>query len=266
MEEIDVSVNGQWLSEIGAQLVSRDIPMLPETEENAIKLAGRDGQLNFGSTYAARLLSLGLFVMGDDYDGVVGKLANIFNVRRGPLFIVFSDRQDKRYMAEYRGSISFDTSTGNRLVNVPLKMDDPFPESRQTTELREYGEGLEYDQGYFYISDSQFSITASGQTATVNNEGSDVAYPLIRITGAFIDLSLSDGDQTFTFSGSIGTNDVLEIDCDPSKCKVRLNGENAFSRSNGVFFAFEPGETTITVTATNPNFALEIIYRYKYLF
>lgn len=266
MEDIDVSVNGQWLSEIGAQLVSRDIPMLPETEENAVKLAGRDGQLNFGSTYAARPIGLGLFVMGDDYDGVVSKLANIFNIRKGTLFIVFSDRLDKRYMAEYRGSISFDTSTGNRLINMPLKMDDPFPESRQTTELREYGEGLEYDQGYFYISDSFFEITASGQAVSFNNEGSDIAYPLIRITGAFTDLSLSDGEETFTFSDSVGSNDVLEIDCDPSKYKVRLNGENAFSRSNGVFFVLEPGETTFTVTAGSPNFTLEIIYRYKYLF
>ncbi|QWU17397.1 Phage-related protein [Paenibacillus sophorae] len=266
MEDFDVSINGQWLSEIGAQLVSRDIPMLPETEENAVKLAGRDGQLNFGSTYGARPIGLGLFVMGDDYDGVVGKLASIINIRRGTLVIVFSDRMDKRYMAEYRGFISFDTSTGNRLINVPLKMDDPFPESRQTTELREYGEGLEYGQGYFYISDSYFTITASGQTVTVNNDGSDVAYPLIRITGAFTDLSLSDGDQAFTFSGSIGGNDVLEIDCNPSKCRVRLNGQNAFSRSNGVFFALAPGETTFTVSATSPSFTLEIIYRYKYLF
>ncbi|MDT3426063.1 phage-related protein [Paenibacillus forsythiae] len=266
MEDFDVSVNGQWLSEIGVQLVSREIPALPEAEENAVKLAGRDGQLNFGSTYAARTLSLGLFIMGDDYDGVVGKLAGIFNVRRSPLIILFSDRPGKRYVAEYRGSISFDTSTGNRLINVPLKMDDPFPESQHSTELREYGEGLEYDQGYFYISDSYFEITASGQTATVNNEGSDVAYPLIRITGAFTDLALSDGEQTFTFSGSVGSSDVLEIDCDLSKCRVRLNGENAFSRSNGVFFSLERGETTFTVMAGSPNFTLEIIYRYKYLF
>ncbi|OKP91841.1 hypothetical protein A3844_01635 [Paenibacillus helianthi] len=262
----DVSVNGTWLSTLDIMLVSREIPALPETEENIVKIAGRDGVRNFGSTYAARPIGLGLFIMGDDYDGTVALLANVFNVRRGPLIIIFDDRPDKRYIAEYRGSMSFDTSTGNRLINVPLKMDDPWVESVQDTELREYGQGLSYGEGYFYISDSYFDITSSGQNVTINNEGSDIAYPLIRITGSFADLSISDGNHTFTFSGSIGTNDVLEVNSDPDKCTVRLNGSNAFSRSNAVFLKLPPGETILTVTANSPAFALEVIYRYKYLF
>ncbi|MFF2016217.1 phage tail domain-containing protein [Paenibacillus sp. NPDC058177] len=262
----DVSVNGVWLSTLNIQLVSRDIPPLPETEENTVKIAGRDGVKSFGSTYSARPISLGLFVMGDDYDGTVAKLASVFSIRRGPLIIVFDDRPGKRYIAEYRGSMSFDTSTGNRLINVPLKMDDPWPESQQDTELREYGQGLSFGEGYFYISDSSFSITTSGQMVTLDNIGSERTYPLMRISGSFTDLSISDGRQTFTFTGSIGANDVLEIDSDPDKCTVKLNGTNAWGRSNGVFFELLPGQTTFTVSATAPAFALEIIYRYKYVF
>ena len=262
----DVSVNGVWLSTLDILLVSREIPALPDTEENTIKLAGRDGVKNFGSTYAARPIGLGLFIMGDDYDGTVAKLAAVFNIRRGPLVIIFDDRPDKRYIAEYRGSISFDTSTGNRLVSVPLKMDDPWVESVQDTEQHEYGDGLSFGEGYFYISDSSFPITASGQTVTIENIGTDTAFPLLRITGAFTNLSISDSTQTFTFSGSTDADDVLEVDCDPDKCKVRLNGVNAWSRSNGVFFELPPGETTFTVSATAPAFTLEIVYRYKYLF
>ncbi|QSF42654.1 phage tail domain-containing protein [Paenibacillus tianjinensis] len=262
----DVSVNGVWLSTLDILLVSREIPALPDTEENTVKIAGRDGVKNFGSTYAARTIGLGLFIMGDDYDGTVAKLAALFNIRRGPLVIIFDDRPDKRYIAEYRGSMSFDTSTGNRLISVPLKMDDPWVESVQNTEQHEYGAGLSFGEGYFYISDSSFPIIASGQTVTVDNIGSETAYPLIRITGSFTDLSISDSTHSFTFSGSIGANDVLEIDCDPDKCTVRLNGANAYSRSNGVFFELPPGATTFTINATSPSFTLEIIYRYKYLF
>lgn len=262
----DVSVNGVWLSTLDIQLVSRDLPPLPDTEENTTKIAGRDGVRSFGSTYAARPLGLGLFIMGDDYDSAVARLASVFHVRRGPLEIIFDDRPDKRYLAEYRGSISFDTSTGNRLINVPLKMDDPWVDSVQDTEQREYGEGLSFGEGYFYISDSSFPITASGQSLTVNNIGTKTAYPLLRITGAFTNLSITDSRETFTFSGSTSANDVLEMDCDPDKCKVRLNGVNAWSRSNGVFFELPPGETTFTVSAAALNIILEVIYRYKYLF
>lgn len=81
----DVSVNGVWLSTLNILLVSRDLPPLPDTEENTIKLAGRDGVKNFGSTYAARPLGLGLFIMGDDYYGTV---ANAWSRSNGVFFIL----------------------------------------------------------------------------------------------------------------------------------------------------------------------------------
>ncbi|OMD03485.1 phage tail domain-containing protein [Paenibacillus sp. FSL R5-0636] len=262
----DVSVNGVWLSSLDIMLVSRDIPPLPETEENTIKLAGRDGVKNFGSTYAARPIGLGLFIMGDDYYGAVAMLASVFDVKNGPSIVIFDDIPEKRFVAEYRGSMAFDTSTGNRKIDIPMKMDDPWIESIQDTELREYGEGLSYGEGFFYISDSSFPITASGQTFTVNNLGSTEAYPLIRISGTFTNLSMSDGSQTLTITGSAGINDVFELDSDLDKCSVRLNGTNTYSRSNGVFFVLKPGVTTFTVTATSPNITVEVLYRYNYLF
>lgn len=91
----DVSVNGVWLSTLDILLVSRDIPPLPETEENTVKLAGRDGVKNFGSTYAARPIGLGLFIMGDDYYGTVAKLASVFDVKNGPSIVIFDDIPEK---------------------------------------------------------------------------------------------------------------------------------------------------------------------------
>lgn len=262
----DVSVNGVWLSTLDIMLVSRDIPPLPEIEENTFKLAGRDGVKSYGSTYGARPIGLGLFIMGDDYYGTVARLAGVFDVKHGPAIVIFDDMPEKRFIAEYRGSMAFDPSTGNRKIDVPMKMDDPWVESVQDTEQHEYGEGLSFGEGYFYISDSSFPITVSGQTFTVNNEGSTIAYPLIRITGSFTNLSLSDGSQTLTITGSTGVNDIFEIDSDQDKCSVRLNGVNTWSRSNGVFLVLKPGETTFTVTGTSPNITIEMIYRYQYLF
>lgn len=229
-----VSINGVWLSTLNIQLVSRDQPPLPDTEENTMKLA--DGVKSFGSTYAARSLGLGLFVMGDDYYGTVALLARVLDVKKGPAIIIFDDIPQKRFIAEYRGSMAFDTSTGNRKIDVPMKMDDSWIESIQDTEQHEYGEGLSFGEGYFYIS------------------------------GSFTNLSLSDGIQTLIITGSAGTNDVFEFDSDLVKCTVRLNGVNAYSRSIGVFFVLEPGETTFTVTATSPNITAEVIYRYQYLY
>ncbi|MNO47373.1 Phage tail protein [compost metagenome] len=261
----DVSVNGVWLSTLNIMLVSRDIPPLPETEENTVKLAGRDGVKNFGSTYAARPIGLGLFIMGDDYYGTVAKLASVFDIKNGPSIVIFDDIPEKRLVAEYRGSMAFDTSTGNRKIDIPMKMDDPWVESVQDTTVREYGQGLKYGQGYYY-SDYATLISGSGQSIIVRNEGSAPAYPMIRIRGAFTNLNLSDGVSTLILSGTSSVSDVWEINCDPDACTIRLNGQNAFSRSNGVFFELRPGSILFTATGSSLSFNLAFVFRYKYLY
>lgn len=43
MSTYDVAVNGVWLSQYGASLHERWLPVLPETDDNTVKLAGMDG-------------------------------------------------------------------------------------------------------------------------------------------------------------------------------------------------------------------------------
>ncbi|WP_410770970.1 phage tail domain-containing protein [Fontibacillus sp. BL9] len=162
MEDFDVSVNGEWISEItGAVLVSRSIPGLPETKDNTVEVAERDGEIDFGSTYGARPVGLGFFIVGD-YDSTVSLLMRKFNIRRGVLDIVFSDRPKKHYFAQYRGSMSWDESTGNRVIDIPLKMYDPFPESDERIE--------------------ELEITRSPQVVSVQSLGDERASPIIVLT------------------------------------------------------------------------------------
>ena len=160
--DLDVSVNGQWASSIGAILVERNIPGLPEVNENIIEVAGRDGALDFGSSYSPRPIGLGLFIAGDDYDNTVGLIMRMFNIRRGQLDIVFSDRPGKHYYAQYRGTMGFDESAGNRIVEIPLKMYDPFPRLEEKI--------------------SELTITKSPQVITVDSIGDERTSPVIVLT------------------------------------------------------------------------------------
>jgi phage-related protein len=144
-------------------------------------------------------------------------------------------------------------------------MNDPWPTSAQDTELHEYGDGLSFGDGYFY-TDHSFAITASGQTFTVNNAGSNDVGPLIRITGAFTNLSLSDGVDTVTLTGMTDADDVIEIDCAADKQTVTKNGVNAYAMSNRVFPTLLPGNTLFTVTGASINVTIAFVYRYKYLY
>ncbi|MUG45530.1 phage tail domain-containing protein [Paenibacillus woosongensis] len=159
---MDVSINGEWISEVtGAVLVYRNIPGLPEATENTVKIAERDGEIDFGSTYGARPVGLGFFITGD-YDTAVSLLMRQFNTRRGVLDLVFSDRPGKHYFAQYRGTMSWDESTGNRVIDISLKMYDPFPESdERITEL---------------------TITQSPQVIRVQSIGDERASPIIVLT------------------------------------------------------------------------------------
>ena len=158
---MDVSVNGEWASAIGAVLVQRSIPGLPEASENPVEIAERDGDIDFGSTYAPRPVGLGFFITGD-YDATVSLLMRKFNIRRGLLDLVFSDRPGKHYFAEYRGSMSWDSSAGNRVIEIPLKMYDPFPESDERI--------------------TEVTITQSPQVVTIQSVGDERASPVIVLT------------------------------------------------------------------------------------
>lgn len=262
----DVNVNGIWLSTVGAALYERRLPVLPETEDNTLKLANRDGVLDFGFTYGPRTLTLTFEITSSaaEFNGTVAQLAHIFNARRGVLALEFADMPDKKWRCVYAGTLQLG-ATGSRLIDVQLRMNDPWYESTQSTELHEYGEGLTFGEGYFY-TDHSVEISASGQVLTINNAGYNEVGPLIRIYGAFTNLSLSDGYETLTLTGSTGVNDIIEIDCAVNKQTVHKNGANAYAMSNRVFPLLQPGDTEFTVTGASVNVRIEFVFRYKYLY
>lgn len=125
----DVKVNNVLLSTIGASLFERRLPVLPEAEENTVKLADMDGVIDFGSTYGPRQIELTFYISvgPDEYHRTLAQLARIFNAKRGELTIEFTDMPGKYYRAVYNGTLAPDGNTGSRLVNVALKMNDPWP-------------------------------------------------------------------------------------------------------------------------------------------
>ena len=263
---IEVQVNGvplpSWLG-----VKRHDIPALPETKDYNIQIPGRDGEIDFGMDYGPRTFNLECIIMADnpttDYQAKVAELATIFNAKRGDMEFIFSDRPGIRYVARYAGQMPIDKLIFDGNVTIPLKMHWPFPESQHDTRAREYGQGLEYGQGYEY-STHAILVTASSQLIPIQHDGTYQVAPFIRITGAFTNLSLSDGLNTFTFTGTNGPNDVIEIDS--KQFTVKKNGVNAYGQTNGVFFLLKPGTTSFICNSTNPDFKIEFIFRHTYLY
>lgn len=266
---IGATADAVSFSSIGLGLKSHDIPVLPPTRDNTVELADRDGALDFGSTYGPRVFNLECIIMADDptldYQRRVALVAALFNIQKGDIVFTFEDHPGKRFIGRYAGTMDITKLIFDGEVTIPIKMNNPYPESSQDTTVREYGQGLEYGQGYLY-SDYANWISASGQSVVIRNEGSTKAFPIIKISGSFFNLNLTDGVSTLVLYGTSSASDVWEINCDPDECTVTLNGQNAFSRSNGVFFKLLPGNTIFTASGGSLAFNLAFIFRYKYLY
>lgn len=261
MAEWGMKINEVDIETLGFALTERSLPVLPETEDNTVKLAANDGVLDFGSTFGPRVINVTLYCFADDYHGALAQLAGMMSVHGPQIYVEFADLPGKRYPVVYSGTLSAQR-TGSRTIDLPLKMNDPWPQSLRDTRVNEYGQGLEYGQGYVY-SDYAMSFSGAG-SMVVRNEGTLPQRPIIRIRGAFNGLTLSDGTNTLTLSGTSAASDVWEINCE--KYSVKLNGTNAYGRSNGVFFTLKPGNTTFTVGGSGISLSLAFEFRYKYLY
>lgn len=256
-----MKINEVDIAEIGFALTERSLPVLPETEDNTVKLAGNDGVIDFGSTFGPRVINVTLYCFADDYHAALAQLAGMMSVHGPQIYVEFADIPGKRYPVVYSGTLSVQ-GTGSRTIDLPLKMNDPWPQSLRDTSVIEYGQGLEYGQGYVYSDYSQFFSEPGAMV--VRNEGTLPQRPVIKIAGAFTNLTLSDGVNTLTLTGTSAASDVWIIDCE--KYSVKKNGVNAFAASNGVFFTLNPGNTTFTVGGADIALSLAFVFRYKYLY
>ncbi|MEI2280685.1 phage tail domain-containing protein [Paenibacillus polysaccharolyticus] len=261
MTEWGIKINEIDLETIGFALIERSLPVLPETEDNTVKLAGSDGVIDFGSTFGPRVINVTLYCFAQDYHAALAQLAAMMSVHGPQIYVEFHDLPAKRYPVVYSGTLSVQ-ATGSRTINLPLKMNDPWPQSLRDTAVNEYGQGLSYGQGYVYSDYAQF-FNAAG-TMPVRNEGTLPQSPVIKISGAFTNLTLSDGNKTIVISAISTASDTWEINCE--KYTVKKNGINAYGSSNGVFFALNPGATTITVGGAGLAVSLAFVFRYKYLY
>lgn len=162
--EYDVRVNGTWLSSVGAALYERRLPILPEVEENTLKIAGTDGELDFGSTYAPRLIELTLYITTppSEFHMTLARLARIFNGSRREITVEFSDIPGRIYRAVNNGTLALDGQVGSRMVVVSLKANDPWPESNEKV--------------------TEVTITRSPETINVESTGDVRAQPVLVLT------------------------------------------------------------------------------------
>lgn len=164
---IDATADGKSFRSIGLGLKKHNIPVLPPTRDYSVEIAGRDGEIDFGSTYGPRIINLECVIMADDatldYHRRVALVAALFNVKKGDIVLTFDDLPGRRYVGRYAGTMDIEKIIFDGELTIPIKMGtNPFPESEENM-LEE-------------------TITQSPETLKVNSLGDERASPVIVLT------------------------------------------------------------------------------------
>jgi len=130
---IEAWIDGVSFSSLGIGIIRRDIPILPDTRDYTVQIAGHNGELDFGSEYGARIVTHECVLMADDpttdYHAKVRQLARVFDAKRGERIVTYSDLPGKQYRMRYAGSLPIEKIIFDGNFSLPMKMYDPFPES-----------------------------------------------------------------------------------------------------------------------------------------
>ena len=163
---IDATANGVSFRSLGLGLIKHNIPVLPPTRDYSVELAGRDGEIDFGSTYGPRVIPLECVVMADDttfdYHRRVALVAALFNARKGDIAFTFEDLPDRTYYGRYAGTMEIEKLLFDGMVTIPIKMHDPYPRSPERLQ--------------------ELTITASPQQIRIESDSDVGAQPVIVLT------------------------------------------------------------------------------------
>jgi phage-related protein len=164
---INATADGKSFREIGLGLKKHNIPVLPPTRDYSLEIAGRDGEIDFGSTYGPRVINLECIVMADDatldYHRRVAQVAALFNIKKGDIVLTFEDLPGRRYIGRYAGTMDIEKIIFDGELTIPVKLGKhPFPESDENM-LEE-------------------TIVNSPETIKVSSSGDERASPVIVLT------------------------------------------------------------------------------------
>lgn len=263
---------GVSFASLGLLVTKVDIPLLPEVRQTEEEIPGLDGSIDTHFCYGARLISLEVMLLATDegdYQNKLQQMAKVFNGRAGIKPLVLDRMTGKRWMCKYAGNIPIERIATIGTFTLPFKAFFPFSESVQlsTTPLQ-LGQGYVLGMGLNLSESYSYQVSSSPTTFDVYHAGTHEAHPVIVITGAATNLTVTNNTtgESFTLTGVFISTDVLEINCEPLQQTVLKNGVNATGLISGVFPRLVEGENSITVTAATPDLEVVFIFRHTYLY
>ncbi|HEK9100206.1 TPA: phage tail family protein [Bacillus pseudomycoides] len=268
---MSLTIDGKTLNELGlALLPGHEHPAAPSTRDYTVSIPGVPGAYDFGADLEPRPFTLPLLVKPQPSQALSArKIREIMKTFFDPygktktVRLTFDYEPDKYYKVRYSGSL--DTSRYKTMANLvfPLTAFDPYAYSVfDTTNDILWGSDIPFMSDIpFGIGDYMYDVTAP-TTLKIENVGSLVVRPIIRITGSASSMTLATNGKSFSL-GSFPEGANLLIDS--QHYAVTRDGQNYISKMTGDFLELLPGENSISITGTNLNFQISFEFHAKYM-
>lgn len=206
-------------------LISRDsrYELLPATRDNTEEIPGRHGELDFGTEFKPRYIELQVNTRNGLIPLEKSQLQRLFakylDPTKGAKTLIFSDDIEKTYRVKYSGQIDIKQFASWFQFVIPFKMHDP-------------------------IITGSFEKVLIG-SRNIDNDGTFETPIIIEIAGSSTNPTVTIGADSFSYTGTIPSGQMLIIDTD--KATAKLNGANVLDKITGPLpYYIQPGSVSVT--------------------
>jgi phage-related protein len=252
----------------------RDHSIAPATIDRTVRIAGMNGEYDFGADLGPRPLAYPMaFYAANSYREVQSsarKLLVFLTDGKGKprtLWLVADEDPDKFYKVRYSGKMDIERQLAMGFFKLELTAFDPAKylleyakdvgtyTGNNTIMLETIGAYAPGQLAY------DFTIT-SNQTVTVTNFGTLDVSPTLTITGSFTTLNIAANGKTFIYGEAIESS-TLTIEMD--KFKAYVGGTNKNAKVSGDWLELLVGDNIVSFTGTGMNFTVSFSFRPKFM-
>lgn len=170
-------IGGEASASLGLILIDKEIPLMPEIEEQAEEMPGVDGGYDFGIRYKPKIIPVTVRLLNSiskaDYKNKLRVIAAKLNPRLGAKPLIFDDEPDKLYYARLSETFS---PARLGLISEEFTLSficyDPFTYSVAEEDLSALTQISAYNNGS-HIAKPKLIITKGAGAAKIRNTRPD---------------------------------------------------------------------------------------------
>ncbi|MFF2887853.1 distal tail protein Dit [Paenibacillus sp. NPDC057967] len=253
---------GRHCSELGVRLLRYTVNS-PDLREYEDEPAGTPGVIDYGTELGKREIEITVDIVPDSrmFKRRQSEILSWLKPTTAAGMLVFDDVPDRFFTAKLSGNLTPEQIGKYGELRFAMKCTDPYSRSATLSDNVILDSTIVLDTEIRLDDTWSYRIDGT-QTVEVNNWGYEDVTPTITITGSCANLSISAGDKTFVYSGTLN-NETLIVDGE--RMTVKKGGSSTLQYSDVEFITLEPGINYVTIQGTPLSCDVSFSFRAKYL-